>query len=150
MDSTTGENLGALLSETARLWRSRLDERLRPLGLSQTRWLAIVHLSKSRDGLPQNELAVRLGISHASLSVQIDRLQQDGWVERRSDDGDRRCKTVYPTEQAKTLYRKIRQIAAGLRSELLAGLDESDVHRCEQVLAHILHRAQSLNSQDTV
>lgn len=144
MSTRTGDQLGAQLGETARIWRMRLDERLRPLGLSQTRWLAILHLSKSPDGLPQTELAARLSISHASLSPQIDRLVQDGWVERRSDLDDRRCKTILLTERAKSLSREIKQTAAGLRAELLQGLNDEDIRCCERVLSHILQRAQAL------
>lgn len=144
MSTHPGEHLGAQLGETARAWRSRLDERLRPLGLSQTRWLAILHLSKRQSGMPQTELALRMGISHASLSPQIDRLVVDGWVERRSDRDDRRCKTVHLTERAKTLSRKIKQTATALRAELLEGLEEEDIRCCERVLSHILQRAQSL------
>lgn len=144
MSTPNGEQLGALLAETSRVWRSRLDERLSPLGLSQTRWMAILHLSKVDDGLPQTELAVRLGISHASLSPQIERLERDGWVERHSNTGDRRCKTVRLTEQARSLSREIKQTAAALRSELFAGLDENDIQACERTLKHILRRAQTL------
>lgn len=144
MESRPEEQLGAKLGETARVWRSRLDERLRPLGLSQTRWMAILHLSKSPGGLAQTELASRMSISHASLSPQIDRLVEDGWVERRSREEDRRCKTIHLTAQAIALSREIKQTAANLRSELFEGLSDEDIHHCERVLTHILHRAQSL------
>ncbi|WP_455384934.1 MarR family winged helix-turn-helix transcriptional regulator [Acidihalobacter prosperus] len=144
MESRPEEQLGAKLGETARVWRGLLDERLRPLGLSQTRWMAILHLSKTPDGMPQTELAARMGISHASLSPQIDRLVEDGWVERRSREQDRRCKTVHLTEQTKALSREIRQTAAKLRSELFEGLSDEDLLHCERVLTHILQRAHSL------
>jgi MarR family transcriptional regulator, transcriptional regulator for hemolysin len=144
MKSRSEEQLGAKIGETARIWRTRLDERLRPLGLSQTRWMAILHLSKNPDGLPQTELATRMSISHASLSPQIDRLVEDGWVERHSRENDRRCKTIHMTEQAKALSREIKQTATKLRSELLEGLSDEDIHHCERVLTHILQRAQSL------
>ncbi|MEJ2480278.1 MAG: MarR family transcriptional regulator [Acidihalobacter sp.] len=144
MESRPEEQLGAKLGETARVWRGLLDKRLRPLGLSQTRWMAILHLSKTRDGLAQTELAARMGISHASLSPQIDRLVEDGWVERRSREEDRRCKTIHLTEQARTLSHEIKQTAAKLRSELFEGLGDEDIRSCERVLAHILRRAHSL------
>jgi MarR family transcriptional regulator for hemolysin len=144
MPSESFSELGGVLGETARVWRGRLDERLRPLGLSQTRWLAILHLSKSESGLAQRELALRIGISQASLSAQIDHLLQNGWVERRDDPRDRRSKTVYLTDQAKGLSRKIKEVAAELRAELLSGLDEEDVRCCERVLRHILQRARSI------
>lgn len=144
MGSNREEQLGAKLGETARVWRALLDERLQPLGLSQSRWMAILHLSKTSDGMPQNELAAHMGISHASLSQQLDRLVKDGWVERRSTANDRRCKTIYLTEQAKNLSREIMQTAAQLRRELLGGLSNEDLVHCERVLTHILQRARSL------
>ncbi|APZ44395.1 MarR family winged helix-turn-helix transcriptional regulator [Acidihalobacter ferrooxydans] len=144
MSTQTGEQLGALLAETSRVWRHRLDVRLRPLGLSQTRWILILQLSKAEGGLAQSELATRLGISQASLSAQIERMVRDGWVERHASAGDRRCKTINLTEQARSLSRSIRQTAATLRDELLEGLAEDDIAACEQVLKHILQRAQSL------
>ena len=148
MEHAAGEHLGALLGETARAWRARLDERLRPLGLSQTRWLAILHLSKAEDGLSQNALASRLGISAASLSAQIDRLVRDGWVERRSHEHDRRFNTLVLSERARELSRQIQHTAAGLRKELLAGLDEADIRCCERTLEHILQRARQLTAAD--
>lgn len=138
-----GEQLGALLAETARAWRAQLDERLRPLGLSQTRWLVILHLSKHPHGLSQNELANRLGISSASLSVQVDRMEREGWLERRPHEYDRRCKLLILSERSQELSKKIAHTAAGLRKELLAGLSEDDILSCERVLKHILLRTQS-------
>jgi MarR family transcriptional regulator, transcriptional regulator for hemolysin len=143
-NSHAAEQLGARLAETARIWRTRLDERLRPLGLSQTRWLSILHLSKNPQGLAQTELASRLGISQPSLSPQIDRLVQDGWVQRHSQSGDRRCKTVLLTDKAKQLSQEIKQTAATLRGELLEGLSEEDIQACERVLLHIIARAHLL------
>ena len=144
MTSRHEEQLGSKIGEIARLWRIRMDERLRPLGLSQARWMVILHLSKNPDGMPQTELAARMGISHASLSPQINRLVEDGWVERRERESDRRSKTIHPTEQTKALSREINHTAAKLRSEFFEGLSDEDLRHCDRVLTHILQRAQSL------
>ena len=39
------ETIGPLLHGTARAWRQKLDERLKPMGLSQAKWRTLLHLS---------------------------------------------------------------------------------------------------------
>lgn len=139
-----GEQLGAELAETGRVWRGLLDQRLQSLGLSQARWLILLHLSKRPKGLKQVELARRIGIRPASLSLQVERLVQQGWVQRNCTQGDRRSNTLCLTKQARNLSQQIMQTAARVREELLAGLASEDIECCGRVLAHIRQRAQSL------
>ena len=56
------EVFGQLLHGTARAWRQKLDERLKPMGLSQAKWRTLMHLSIAGDALTQAEIAVRLGV----------------------------------------------------------------------------------------
>jgi len=139
-----GEQLGAELAETGRIWRGLLDRRLQALGLSQSRWLILLHLSKHPLGLKQVELAIRIGIRPASLSLQLERLVQQGWVHRQTTQGDRRSNTLRLTKQAQGLSQQIMQTAATVREELLTGLATEDIQCCKRVLAHIRQRAQSL------
>ena len=46
MSASTREIVGMTLGRTARMWRNKLDERLSPLGLTQARWLVLMHLSR--------------------------------------------------------------------------------------------------------
>src|SRR5438876_168032 len=43
------ETFGQLLHGTARAWRQKLDERLKPMGLSQAKWRTLMHLSIAPD-----------------------------------------------------------------------------------------------------
>ena len=61
------ERLGPLLHGTARAWRLKLDQRLKPMGLSQAKWRTLLHLSLAGDALTQAEIAERLGIEQPSL-----------------------------------------------------------------------------------
>ncbi|OBS09535.1 MarR family winged helix-turn-helix transcriptional regulator [Acidihalobacter prosperus] len=138
------EQFGGQLSETARVWRNKLDQRLRPLGLSQAKWMAILYLSKQGDGLMQRELANLLGIEGASLVGLLDRMAHDGWIERREHPEDRRCKSVHLTEQAHAVSREIKAVAGALRRELLDGLSPDEIQCCTRVLAHIKQRANQI------
>jgi len=130
------ENLGILVGETARLWRYALDQRLQPLGLSQAKWLVLLHLSRE-DGLMQKQLARRVGIEPPTLVDLLDRMAEDGWITRRESNADRRSKTVRLTPKALDVIKQIRTTGARLRRELLAGISRKDLARCTAVLQQI-------------
>ncbi len=136
------ENLGALLSETARAWRARLDRRLKPLGLSQARWLVLLKLARGGDGIVQKELAARIGIEGATLVRLLDCMARDGWILRRDAAHDRRSKTVHLTPRARAVLPRIEAVAAEVRGELLAGIQHADVDCCTKVLRRIRERAE--------
>jgi len=141
---TDAEHFGALLGETHRIWRTMLDERLRTLGLSQAKWLALLHIHRGGQALTQKELATRLGIEGATLTALLDRLMRDDYIERREAESDRRSKTVHLTPKAQHLMKRITAIAAQLRREMLAGIPERDLGVCIRTLRRIQVTAESL------
>lgn len=144
MNADSTENFGALLAETARVWRTKLDQRLKPLGLSQAKWSVLLHLSKAGEGINQKELAQRLGIEGPTLVGLLDRLSADDLVERRESPSDRRSKTVHLTTKAEEITRHIAVIARALRTELLSGIDAAAMRHCQQTLEQIKQRLEQL------
>ena len=65
--------LGLVLFGTARAWRTKLDQRLRPLGLSQGKWRTLIHLSQGgkektiRVEIPY-QFVIRVNETHAEPS----------------------------------------------------------------------------------
>ena len=133
------EKIGQLIYETARVWRHKLDQRLRPLGLSQAKWRTIAHLARGR--LTQCDLAERLSIEEPTLARLLTRLESGGWVKRESAQHDRRCKTVHLQRKSSRLLQQIEGTAGELRHELLATISPDDLQTCLRVLAEIRHRA---------
>src|ERR1043165_9861750 len=120
MGESDYEAFGPLLHGTARAWRLNLDERLKPMGLSQAKWRTLLHLSIARGPLTQAEIAARLGIEEPSLVTLLHRLEDEGWVQRRAAPHDRRCNTVHLARRAQRVIAQINSTAADLRHELLA------------------------------
>ena len=64
-----------------------------------------------------------------ALTRLIDKLCDNGWIERRGDEKDRRVNRLYLRKAARPLLGKL----AGLRSELTAtaldGINPTDAHR---------------------
>src|SRR5438067_13346467 len=85
------ETFGQLIHGTARAWRQKLDQRLKPMGLSQAKWRTLMHLSLSEDALTQAEIAARLGVEEPTVVNLLHRLEKEGWITRTSSPNDRRC-----------------------------------------------------------
>ena len=138
------ENFGITLAETARTWRHKLDQRLKPLGLSQARWVIILVLNRYGDGITQTELAEHAGIEGPTLVGLLDRMAKDGWLERRASETDRRAKTVHLTGKSQEVSVQIKQVARKLREELLADVPKDALVQVMQVLEGVKQRADKL------
>ena len=139
-DST--EMFGQLVHGTARAWRQKLDERLKPMGLSQAKWRTLMHLSLAGDALTQAEIAARLGVEEPTVVNLIHRLERESWITRKNSPHDRRCKMVLLGRRAQRVIAEINATATKLRHELLAGIPSGDLATCMQVLGRIQERAE--------
>ncbi|KJZ14110.1 MULTISPECIES: transcriptional regulator SlyA [Halomonas] len=142
------ENIGFQLSRAPRIWRAVLDQRLAPLGLTQTRWVTLYHLWRMPDGQPQCDLARAIGVEAPSLVRTLDQLCEQGLVERCPCDQDRRTKRVHLTKQATPLLEKIDAIVQQAREEMLKGLDEQEQERLSDMLSRIEANGQALLTPD--
>lgn len=143
------EKLGILLTGTARDWRNKLDRRLRPLGLSQGKWIILAHLAEAGQPLTQRQLAELAGIEGPTLAGILDRLQGDNWIERKESRSDRRCKTVHLRRNSAAILDQIYSTAQRLRHELIADIPADDLQVCMSVLARIRKRADAVASNGT-
>ena len=136
------ETFGQLLHGTARAWRQKLDERLKPMGLSQAKWRTLMHLSLAGDALTQTEIAARLGVEEPSVVTLLHRLEREDWITRTNSLLDRRCKMVFLGRRAQRVIAQINSSADTLRHQLLADIPTSDLQTCMKVLARIRERAE--------
>ena len=134
--------IGPLLHGVARAWRLKLDERLKPMGLSQAKWRTLLRLSMSPGPLTQAEIASHLGIEEPTLVTLLHRLEDDRWVARRNASHDRRCKTVHLTRRAQRVIEKINSAAFRLRHELLDDISAAELRTCIRVLDRIRQKAE--------
>ncbi len=143
------QNIGFQLSRVPRLWRAIIDERLAPLGLTQTRWVTLYHLWRLGDGQPQCDLARAIGVEAPSLVRTLDQLSEQGLVERHSCDQDRRTKRVYLTRKATPLLEQIEQVVTQARAEMLAGLSDDDVATLSTLLSRIEDNGLTIQARDS-
>jgi MarR family transcriptional regulator for hemolysin len=126
------------VAQLSRAWRSELDRRLVGLGLSQARWLVLLHLARFTEMPTQRELAQSVGVEGPTLARLLDSLEAQELVTRVAVPEDRRAKKIALQPKAQPLIEKIEAISTQLRQEVFAGIDEEDLRRCQQVHARVL------------
>ena len=138
MSTSVREHVGITISRTARTWRTKLDERLSPLGLTQARWLVLMHLSRMGGESLQKELAFIVGVEGPTLVRVLDGLERLGLVQRLGVEGDERARLIRLTPKAASVISDIMRIGIKLRGEALAGISDEDIESFFRVLEAIL------------
>ena len=95
--------------------------------------------------LTQAEIAERLGIEQPSLVTLLHRLENEGWIARKSSLRDRRCKMVLLGRRAQRVISQINATAKKLRHELLEDVSPADLRTCVRVLTRINEKAERKN-----
>ncbi len=90
-------------------WQREINEKLRPLGLTQPQFALLAvygWLKRQRVGVTQQAAADFLGLERMHVSQISQRLERDGFVERRAHMDDARAKTVALTELGHEMLAK--------------------------------------------
>ena len=118
-------SFGFLLHDVSRLLRIEYNRRVRHLGLTRSQWRVIAHLSRN-EGSTQTFLADVLEIENATLARLLDRLEADGWIERRPSPTDRRAKHLYLTEKPAAIIDAMFRISSQLQRDTLNGMPSAE------------------------
>jgi MarR family transcriptional regulator for hemolysin len=118
-------SLGFLLNDVARLMRKRFDERARNLGLTRAQWRVLGHLRRY-EGIKQGSLAEILEVENVTLGRHIDRLEEDGWVERRRDPADRRVWRLHLADKSRPIIDRLSNLSTEVREHAMSGLSASE------------------------
>jgi MarR family transcriptional regulator for hemolysin len=138
MPLTDQHRFGMQLAHMSRGWRAELDRRLAGLGLSQARWLVLLHLARFGEPPTQRELAQSVGVEGPTLARLLDSLEAQGLVKRQAVIEDRRAKKIMLCPPARPLIEQIETIANALRAELFMGVDEEELSTAMRVHSRIL------------
>jgi len=110
------------ISDVGRLLRTYADQKARHFGQTRAQWAVLLRLER-REGLKQSDLAEDLDIQPITLTRLVDRLCDNGLIERRPDPNDRRAKRLYLTPAARPLLDRISVQVEELAETVLAGID---------------------------
>ena len=128
-----------IISRCAHAYRS---DSLEGSGLGPSHYFYIL-IACSSPGISQDQIAKRLYINKSSVTRAIAALEENGFVERRSSEEDKRIIQIYPTQKASDLLPEVRRIAQAWNDFLLDELEEKEREQFLSTLEKITNRAQS-------
>ncbi len=111
-----------VLNDVARLFKTLADQRVRTLGMTRAQWAVLSRLERC-EGLKQAELATLLDLAPISLTRLIDKLCEQGLVERRPDAQDRRAYRLFLTPAAAPVLERLSALGRAAVEEVLTGVE---------------------------
>ncbi len=97
------------------------------------------------DGQTLGQLAVRLGVRPPTVTKTINRLQGQGYVEKRASSTDARQANVFLTDQGRSMIDAIEKAVKKTEKQALKGFDKKE----QKQLAKLLLRIEAnLNGSD--
>ncbi|MCI5106693.1 MAG: MarR family transcriptional regulator [Pseudomonadales bacterium] len=136
MNNTPRDSFGFLIHDVGRLMRGQFDREAKDTGLTRAQWFVLAHLKRS-DGARQHELARIMDISAMTLARHVDRLEGEGWVERRDDPDDRRAKRLFLTDRARPMLQSLQKLGQKLTRRALKGISNEEQAIAQSVLRRI-------------
>jgi DNA-binding MarR family transcriptional regulator len=130
-----GAMIGRLQS-AARLSRTMLASRLLQQGLYAGQDQVMLALNET-DGQTPGSLANRLGVRPPTITKTINRLQAQGFLERRGSDTDSRRAHIFLTDTGREAIRSIEKSIRKTEKLAMKGLDKKDQKTLGKFLSRI-------------
>ncbi|WP_375490392.1 MarR family winged helix-turn-helix transcriptional regulator [uncultured Jatrophihabitans sp.] len=105
--------------------RARLDDMVRPDGLTALQYTALTVLADHPD-LSSAQLARRSFVTAQSMADMVTTLSARGLIERRRDPADARRLALSLTRAGEHLLQTYRAPAAAIEAQMLRGLDRAE------------------------
>jgi MarR family transcriptional regulator for hemolysin len=143
-------NPGFVINRTARSLSRSLDFRLRnSVGITFAQWRVLVLLKKTSYSLSQKEIADALGLEAPTLIPILDKLQNDGFIERRVDSSDRRNNRIFLTEKTITIWDITLECATSVLTTALTGIPDERIQIMKEVMEKMWSNLQiNIDSPD--
>ena len=116
MNNINRDSLYYIFLEILRLHYYRSHVLLEEIGVYHGQPPMLFILNKT-DGQSQKELATILGVTPATITVMLKRMEKSNLVIRRQDDEDQRISRVYITEEGKEIANKAKQVMNDIDEE---------------------------------
>jgi MarR family transcriptional regulator for hemolysin len=137
-----------MIMDVARLLKTYADQRARQFGISRAQWAVLARIDRN-EGLKQSELAEMLDLQPITLTRLLDRLADNGLIERRADPNDRRANRLYLRPAAKPLLGRLADLGADIMETALDGVSSTSIERMLKELSAVKDNLRSAIAANT-
>lgn len=99
----------------------------------------ILYVLWQKDHISIVELSALVGLAKTTLTSMLDRMEENGLIERVPDENDRRKCILILTERARNLQGKYEQVSQEMNDIYFQGFREEEIKEFEQYLRRVLN-----------
>lgn len=138
MDKTYENRIGYLISDVARLQGRLFDRRAKRLGLTRAQSRVLAYLTWKGE-MNQARLAEWLEITPISLTRLLDRMEGCGWIERITNDDDRRAFVIRLTDKSRDIFPQMLEVGDTVTDDGLRGFTRDERDTLVRLLGRVRH-----------
>jgi DNA-binding MarR family transcriptional regulator len=120
-------------SKTSKKMANMFNERLIPFGVTRVQWIAMYYLLKYGD-MSQKELGERMGTKESTVARLLDRMEDEGLIQRTKDKEDRRVKYIKLTQKGTDRIEELLPEGQKMSEFFSIGITEEEVEVFKRVL----------------
>lgn len=143
-DAITNHDVVRQFMKTLRLHRSAAEATIGSMGCHQSQHRILVTLENAGTPLSQRELAERLEISPAAVTVTLKKMEKIGLITRVSFEHDGRVKYIYVSDSGNNLLREGKLRFDEIDDVMLKGVTESEKAELISVLQKMQENLKSI------
>jgi DNA-binding MarR family transcriptional regulator len=132
-----GQRLTYLVKRLEMAERARMEEVLRPLGVTLHQYTALSILER-REGLSSAQLARRTYVTPQAMHQLVASMERDGLIRRRPDEANRRILRAWLTEHGADVLLTCHEVVDGLEARMLSALSYAEAVLFERALEQCL------------
>ncbi|MCI8332237.1 MAG: winged helix-turn-helix transcriptional regulator [Clostridiales bacterium] len=125
-----------VIHDLSKIFHGRLRQLAEESGLNESYRHILFHLSH-QDGVTQLALAEMTRLKPPTISVTLQKMQEEGYVERKRDEEDLRNTRVFMTEKGRAFNEEAKSLVESLDSAAIAGFDETEKQQLMAMLFRI-------------
>ena len=132
-----------MMIKVNKLHRAMIDMQTKEIGIHRTQHRMLIHLDK--DGMlpSQRELAAKLDITPAAVTVALKKLENDGYIERTLGQ-DTRYNEIKITEKGRELLDRTHELFLRVDSAMLEGFSAEEL---DSYIAYLERMQKNIQKQ---
>ncbi|WP_400243174.1 MarR family winged helix-turn-helix transcriptional regulator [Niallia sp. JL1B1071] len=129
--------IGRIVSMIHRQNQKFLSKELKPFELGNGGKHAFLKTIIAKPGINQDELSSLLKFDKATTARAVKHLENVGYIDRQTDNNDRRSNNLYPTAKAQNIFPHIQDVLERLNEEITRNLTAEEERQLLQLLTKI-------------
>ncbi|WP_217580890.1 MarR family winged helix-turn-helix transcriptional regulator [Lysinibacillus sp. GbtcB16] len=111
------------------------------LDLTKGQYLYVIRICEN-PGIIQEKVAELLKVDRTTASRAIQKLETKGFIEKRSDQGNKKNKLLFPTNKSLDIYPFLKREGEYSNERALDGFSSEEVDRIHHLLTRVLQNIE--------